>query len=113
MLRKIYNKLLDIYHFKRDIDIQKMLTAKMILAGRANDTDRFAENIQAAEFRVFSQWNDDGIIQFLINYLDIDQKTFIEFGVENYREATTRFLLENNNWKGLILDGSKKNIESL
>ncbi len=30
----------------------------------------------------------------------------MRFGVENYREANTRFLLQNRNWRGLILDGS-------
>ena len=48
------------------------------------------------EFQVFSQFGDDGIIQWLINELPIPNKTFIEFGVENYREANTRFLLINN-----------------
>ncbi|MEM6299176.1 MAG: hypothetical protein AAF740_10865, partial [Bacteroidota bacterium] len=38
-------------------------------------------------------------------------KTFIEFGVENYQEANTRFLLHNDNWRGLIFDGSQMNID--
>jgi hypothetical protein len=63
------------------------------------------------EFQVFSQFGDDGIIQYLISKLDIPNKTFVEFGVENYREANTRFLLVNNNWKGLVIDGSQKNIK--
>lgn len=71
------------------------------------------KDIKKAEFKVFSQWGDDGIIQFLINYLDIEESTFIEFGVENYKEANTRYLLINNNWKGLIIDGSTENIQSI
>jgi hypothetical protein len=62
---------------------------------------------------VFSQYGDDGIIQFLVDYLEIPTKTFIEFGVQNYRESNTRFLLINNNWQGLIFDGSQKNIEEI
>jgi hypothetical protein len=68
------------------------------------------ENIAKAEFQVFSQWGDDGIIQFLINYLDIKDRKFVEFGVENYKECNTRFLLINNNWIGLVMDGSDQNI---
>ena len=45
------------------------------------------------EFRVFSQWGQDGIIQYLIRNLPIEQKTFIEFGVQSYQEANTRFLV--------------------
>lgn len=62
-------------------------------------------------FSVFSQSNEDGLIQYLINHIDIPNKTFIEFGVENYLESNTRFLLLHNNWSGFIMDGSKENIE--
>ena len=63
------------------------------------------------EFQVFSQFGDDGIIQYLVSNLDLPNKTFVEFGVENYLEANTRFLLVNNNWAGLVIDGSQKNID--
>ena len=63
------------------------------------------------EFSAFSQWGDDGIIQYLIEKLPLKNKSFIEFGVSNYFEANTRFLLLNNNWRGLVLDGSKENIK--
>jgi hypothetical protein len=76
-------------------------------------TDQIIDDISNAEFQVFSQWGDDGIIQFLVNYLDIEHKTFVEFGVENYTECNTRFLLVNNNWKGLIIDGSLENINEI
>ena len=67
-------------------------------------------NINDYEFKVFSQWGEDGIIDYLVSNLDIKNKTFIEFGVENYKESNTRFLLLNSNWKGLIFDSSEKNI---
>jgi hypothetical protein len=63
------------------------------------------------EFQVFSQFGDDGIIQWLINQLPIINKTFIEFGVEDYRESNTRFLLINNYWSGLVIDGDKQNVD--
>jgi hypothetical protein len=63
------------------------------------------ESINDFEFKVFSQFGDDGITQFLINRVQPLNKTFIEFGVQNYDESNTRFLLLNNNWKGLIFDG--------
>ena len=69
------------------------------------------ENISNFEFRVFSQWGEDGIIQFLINNIKIKHKKFVEFGVEDYLQSNTRFLVSNDNWSGLIIDGSKKNVE--
>jgi hypothetical protein len=64
-----------------------------------------------AEFRVFSQWGEDGIIQYLLSKIEIPNRIFIEFGVENYLESNTRFLLINDNWSGLVIDGSKANID--
>jgi hypothetical protein len=66
--------------------------------------------IREAEFHVYSQWGVDGIIQHLLRYVPIEKKIFVEFGVENYTESNTRFLLVNDNWSGLIMDGSHDNI---
>jgi hypothetical protein len=59
-----------------------------------------------AEFQVFSQFGEDGIIQHLVSKVPIDNDVFVEFGVEDYTESNTRFLLVNDNWRGLVLDGS-------
>ena len=64
-----------------------------------------------AEFRVFSQWGEDGIIQYLLHHVSIDRPIFVEFGVENYTESNTRFLLTNNQWSGLVIDGGAENID--
>ena len=71
------------------------------------------KNLQEAEFRVFSQWGEDGIIQYLIHRLGIREKSFVEFGVENYRESNTRFLLLRDRWSGLVLDGSPAHMKTL
>lgn len=71
------------------------------------------KSLHEAEFKVFSQWGDDGIIQYLINHLEIENKTFVEFGVEDYLEANTRFLLINDNWSGLVIDGSEMNVAKI
>src|SRR5271163_2747064 len=65
------------------------------------------DSLADAEFRIFSQWGEDGIIEWLIQQLPIAHETFIEFGVGGYFEANTRFLLTNRNWRGLILDSSE------
>lgn len=72
-------------------------------------------SLQDAEFKVSSQWGEDGIIDWLVERAEIPMEahTFIEFGVEDYREANTRFLLQNRNWRGLILDGSSAMCETI
>lgn len=99
--------------FKVDdkINSSLLLNAKVLRKLNQDNTEQILNDITKAEYKVFSQYGDDGIIQFLVDYLDIINKTFVEFGVENYLEANTRYLLIENNWKGLIIDGSKKNID--
>ena len=70
-------------------------------------------SLSEVEFKVFSQWGDDGIIQWLVNNLDFANKTFVEFGVENYRESNTRFLMMNNNWSGFVMDGSNSKVRQI
>jgi hypothetical protein len=56
------------------------------------------------EVKVYSQWGEDGVIQFLIHKIDIPNKVFVEFGIHDYRESNTGFLLENDNWRALVMD---------
>ncbi len=85
------------------------LAAKSLTRKKASEV----RSIQETEFRVFSQFGEDGIIQFLISNIPIPNKTFVEFGVEDYTESNTRFLLVNDNWSGLVIDGSQSNIDSI
>lgn len=114
MLNKLKNlikqtPLFDSYRSLKSDNANKLLLARVLI----NDINKKSptDDLLSFEFKVFSQWGDDGIIQYLINKLDIPNKTFVEFGVANYTEANTRFLLMNDNWSGLIMDGSSENID--
>lgn len=65
------------------------------------------------EFKIFSQWGEDGIIQHLTQSLDLPNRTFIEFGIEDFSESNCRFLMIKDNWRGFVIDGSPANIERL
>jgi hypothetical protein len=72
-----------------------------------------ASRLSDCEFKAYSQWGEDGIIQRLIQVVPIAQRIFVEFGVQDYTEANTRYLLTHDNWSGLILDGSEANIAAV
>ncbi len=76
-------------------------------------SQRKIKQIRDAEFQVFSQFGEDGIIQYLIHHVPIANTTFVELGVGNYEESNTRFLLMNNNWKGLIVNAGTEHLEYL
>jgi hypothetical protein len=63
--------------------------------------------------KVHSQFGEDGIIKYLLRRISSVPETFIEFGVQKYTEANTVFLLENDKWRGMVIDGSPENIASV
>jgi hypothetical protein len=65
------------------------------------------------EYSVFSQFGDDGIVQFLAGLIPSEFHSFIEFGVQDYQESNTRLLLQRDNWRGLIIDASKENVQKI
>jgi hypothetical protein len=83
------------------------------VAGNLGSGDGRADKLSTKEFQVFSQWGEDGIIAHLVDKAGVSNKVFLEFGVENYREANTRFLLQHRQWSGLVIDGAVENIESI
>jgi len=106
-IKTLYQK---VYH-KLNYDVQKNLLAHGKLLSNINNQKNNVNSLEEVEFQVFSQRGEDGIIQYIVNKIKIPNKVFVEFGVENYAESNTRFLLINNNWSGLIIDGSKSNVD--
>lgn len=93
---------------RKEIEEAKVLSARLLVAElrRRGPLPRLAD----AEFKVFSQFGDDGIIQYLIHVLAPLPRTFVEFGIEDYSESNTRFLLVNDAWRGLVMDGSERHV---
>lgn len=98
---------------REDIAEAKILSAKALV--RQIVADNILMKLGDVEFRVFSQFGEDGIIQYLIHRVHIPPQlmSFVEFGVEDYTEANTRFLLLNDNWRGLVMDGGASNIAAV
>ncbi len=80
-----------------------------IAARQVQAMDRI-QRLADVEFRVFSQWGEDGILEWIVHHYGDMPRSFIEFGVEDYRESNTRFLLQNRNWRGLVMDGSDAHV---
>jgi hypothetical protein len=78
-----------------------------------NNFKEFPDIIEKHEVKIFSQSGEDGIIQFILSKIKTKNKSFVEFGCENYLESNTRYLLFNNDWKGLLIDGDIENIKEI
>ncbi|OUU53356.1 MAG: hypothetical protein CBC25_00690 [Pelagibacteraceae bacterium TMED65] len=62
------------------------------------------ENLHEADYKVFSQTGEDGIIDYLIYSLKIKKPSFIEIGVGDYHESNTKYLFERYSSRGAIID---------
>jgi hypothetical protein len=109
-IKKAYSACYHILKISEDFDLLK-INQGIILS--AINEKKSTKNLKDYEFKVFSQWGEDGIIQYLTKSLEIKNKTFIEFGVEDFMESNCRFLLMKDDWKGFVIDGSKSNIEKI
>ncbi|GIX17759.1 MAG: hypothetical protein KatS3mg119_1945 [Rhodothalassiaceae bacterium] len=96
--------------FHKDIDVIKINQGRIL--SRLNQGIR-VRTLSECEFKVFSQWGEDGIIQYLVAHLDIPNKTFIEFGVEDFSESNCRFLMMKDYWSGYVIDANWKKIARL
>ncbi len=71
------------------------------------------QRLEQAEFRVYSQWGEDGILQYLLRRVPIERRIFVEFGVESYAEANTRFLLASGGWSGLVMEADASCVRAI
>jgi hypothetical protein len=110
-MKNIIKYFYKIIYQKINYEVHKslMLNAKILIG--INNQKSQIQSLDEVDFQVFSQRGEDGVIQYIINKIEIPNKIFVEFGVETYVESNTRFLLINNNWSGLVIDGSQNNID--
>jgi hypothetical protein len=109
-VRKFIDSIARLFLFDRRIDEVKINQGRILSQMQRPTT---SGHLWQHEFKVFSQWGEDGIIQYLVNNLNIINLTFIEFGVEDFFESNCRFLLMKNRWSGFVIDGSEKNINRI
>ena len=93
------------------------INKKLVLEGKKisliNNKLKRINNLSDIEFRVYSQWGEDGIIDWLVNRFPNLPKTFLEIGTEDYQESNTRFLLINKNWNGYLIEANRVAVEKI
>jgi hypothetical protein len=110
-LRPARQSTADLAPIEESIERSLLLNGRM--AARALPRNTPIKDFYDVEFRVFSQWGEDGIIEWLVSHVPLPNHRFVEFGVEDFREANCRFLMRNRNWKGLVLDSNADYIARL
>lgn len=106
--KKIIHRISGISRLENKLTTQheeRLLISGQILS-RLRDNNKSITSLEDVEFKVFSQWGDDGITDWIFSILKPNDPFFIEFGVQTYQESNTRFLLQHRNWSGLVIDGN-------
>lgn len=76
------------------------------IATRKRFEEEDSKYLEPYGFKVYSQNDEDGIINEIFNRIGTTNKTFIEFGVQNGLESNCHYLLLKG-WSGLWIEGSK------
>ena len=59
--------------------------------------------------KVFSQFGEDGITEYIFSKIQTQNKYFVEIGTQDGSECNTRHLRENLGWTGLQIDAKYEN----
>lgn len=114
MIKKILKKVLS-------EKIKDMFTEeyekKLFLEGQklsiSNSKKNIINDFSEIEYRVYSQWGEDGIIDWIISRLKKIPKIFLEIGTEDYKESNTRYLLQKRNWDGFLIESDKNAVKKI
>tara|TARA_Y100000591_G_scaffold332923_1_gene372352 strand:+ start:3944 stop:4882 length:939 start_codon:yes stop_codon:yes gene_type:complete len=104
IISKFLNLLRNDTSIKKDLEVRSLI-GKDILINKRNDYLNF-KSINEAEEKIFSQNGEDGIIDYILEVINIKDPKFVEIGVEDYIESNTRLLYHIRNSQGLIVDQS-------
>ena len=97
---------------KPDFSEKRIFLQGQILENVNKKKDKI-KNLKEVEFSAFSQFGEDGIISWLIEKIPNIEKVFLEIGTQDYWESNTRFLLKAKNWKGYVIEASKKDVAKI
>lgn len=78
----------------------------------AGESKRFPGTLLAHGFKVYSQCDEDGILEAIFARIGTTTRTFIEVGVGDGRENNSHYLLLQG-WRGAWIDGDPANVSAI
>jgi hypothetical protein len=92
---------------KKETERQFQLIEQYKIAKSKNALPNFSET----GFKVFSQFEEDGLLLYVISLIENPVKLFLEFGSDDGVNSNSANLHFHHDWTGLFLDGNEKAIE--
>ena len=105
MIKSFFNRILQFYYStnKKEVLLQSKLRQE-IDSIKKREFKKDNKNLIPFGFKVFSQTDEDGIINEIFNRIGTTNKQFLEFGVNSEFNNTTYLLMKG--WKGVWLESS-------
>ena len=114
IVEKILRKISKLSVTGSNNELRKLIGESAIICAKsARGTYR---HLWDSEVKVFSQWGEDGILDYLFDISGITKPKIIEFGVGNFDECNSRFAAEHRNASVYAIDmrtDLKSNISQL
>jgi hypothetical protein len=98
--------------FLNSSELRYILGVNAILANRSGHKE--LKILSDAEVSVFSQWGEDGILDFLLQSFQISKPRILEIGAGDFSECNSRFAIQYRNCSAYLVDARedlKKNLE--
>ena len=112
MIRNFLNRILQYYYAtnKKEVLFQSKLRQEIEII-KKKEFKRDKKNLIPHGFKVFSQSDEDGILNEIFKRIGTTNKKFLEFGVNSTNNNTTFLLL--NTWTGIWLEASKSKVKKI
>jgi len=104
LLQKIIQRIRMV--ISKDLQNLKFLLGQNSVLTSRSMSEKFI-NLWDAEVKVFSQWGEDGILDFICEKIRLTKPRVLEIGAGNFTECNSRFLVENRNASVVLVDGRK------
>lgn len=103
MIKKIKSRFKNIINSSRlDDELRYLAGQALISANKYRYHER--SKIFNYDAKVFSQFGEDGILDYLLSLKGILKPSFVEIGTGDYSESNTRFVYQRTGGRGLIVD---------
>lgn len=97
---------------RKFIEPQRVLAAQGALRA-ARAAGQTFDNLWSAELKVFSQFGEDGILDYLCDLLSISKPRILEIGAGDFTECNSRFLAEVRGASVYAVDGTSGLLRNL
>ena len=84
---------------------------QLFLSYREKASEKNVPTLTETGFRIFSQFEEDGMLLFIFSVIGMNKKTFIEIGSDDGVNSNSANLYFNFDWHGLFIDANTVSID--